>query len=129
MPLQRILLIDDEEDIRTIAELSLTAVGGWEVSQASNGQEGIARALADRPDLILLDVMMPGMDGPAVFDQIRKIEALGDVPVIFMTAKAQKREVESYKALGAVGVIVKPFDPMTLPDSIRTIISDATGPR
>ncbi|HMR04174.1 MAG TPA: response regulator [Polyangiaceae bacterium] len=118
----KILLIDDEDDIRTIAEMSLGTVGGFEVVLAENGRRGVALALSEKPDAILLDVMMPGMDGPTTLANIRsKSEARG-IPIIFMTAKIQAKEREAYLALGAAGVIPKPFDPMTLATDIKAIL-------
>jgi two-component system OmpR family response regulator len=119
--MERILHVEDEPDIREIARISLQEVGGFEVEQASSGQEALRMAPEFVPDLILLDVMMPGMDGPTTFQALRKLPATARVPVIFMTAKVQSHEVERYKALGALGVIPKPFDPMTLADQVRAM--------
>lgn len=121
MTIRTILLIDDEPDIRAIAELALGAVGGFRTLLAASGPEALARLDGERPDLVLLDVMMPGMDGLATFAAIRARPELADVPVVFMTAKVQRGEVDRYVALGAIGVIAKPFDPMTLSDEIRRI--------
>jgi CheY-like chemotaxis protein len=117
--IRKVLMVDDEPDIRKIGQISLAHVGGWEVVLAASGPEGLEAARRERPDLILLDVMMPGMDGPATLAALRAEEATRDIPVIFMTAKAQRAELERYVALGARAVIVKPFDPMSLPDEIR----------
>jgi two-component system OmpR family response regulator len=122
MNLNCIMLVDDEPDIRTIAELSLATVGGWKVVPVASGEEALDRFAAERPDLVLLDVMMPNMDGPAVLQQLKERDDASDVPVIFMTAKAQRREIDQYLAIGARGVINKPFDPMKLPDEIRRIV-------
>lgn len=121
--LNRILMVDDEPDIRIVAHLSLTAVGGFSVELCSSGQEAIQKAEAFAPDLILLDVMMPGMDGPTTLGKLRGLPALEHTPVIFMTAKVQPQEVARLKATGALDVLAKPFDPMTLPDSLRRIWS------
>lgn len=119
MHLSKILLVDDEPDIRVVAEMSLSMVGGWQVAQASSGPEALAAVEREQPQLILLDVMMPGMDGP---ETLRALRASGSkVPVVFMTAKVQTHEVEGYLELGAEGVISKPFDPMSLPGQVRTI--------
>ena len=120
--MQKILFVDDDDDIRTIAHMSLTAVGGWEVTLAPSGRDALDALDLDTPDLIVLDVMMPGMDGIATLKQIRERSALANTAVIFMTAKVQKREVDRYLSLGAAGLIAKPFDPMTLPDDIKRIV-------
>ena len=119
--LQRILMADDDSDIRTVAEISLTAVGGFTVEVCGSGREALERAPAFGPDLILLDVMMPGMDGPTTLKGLREIPALAQTPVIFMTAKVQPREVAQLVACGALDVLAKPFDPMALPDALRRI--------
>lgn len=121
--LQKILYIEDETDIQTIARLALEALGGFVVETCSSGRDGIACAAAAPPDIILLDVMMPDMDGPATLLALQQLPALARVPVVFMTAKVQPQEVELYRSLGAVDVIAKPFDPMTLADQVRTIWS------
>lgn len=119
----KILLVDDEADIRKIAKLSLEAVGKHQTVMAENAPEGIALAIAEQPDLILMDVMMPGMDGPTALAQLRADARTQHIPLIFMTAKVQRAEVERYQALGARGVIGKPFDPMTLPGEIARILA------
>jgi CheY-like chemotaxis protein len=119
---RKILLVDDEADIRLIAEISLANLGGWQVIQASSGPEAIRLVRDERPDLILLDVMMPGMDGPATLQKLREAEDF-DTPVIFMTAKVQRTEVDRLLDLGVRGLIPKPFDPMALPDEIRRILA------
>jgi CheY-like chemotaxis protein len=118
----KILLVDDEADIRKIAKLSLEAVGKHEAVLAADAQEGLALAAKVKPDLIVMDVMMPGMDGIAAFSELRRDPALAAIPVIFMTAKVQRSEAEHYKQLGARGVIAKPFDPMTLPADLAAIL-------
>ena len=118
----KVLVIDDEEDVRYVARLSLGRVGGMDVVEATNGADGIARARAERPDFILLDMMMPGMDGAATFRALRAVEETAHIPVVFLTAKAMASEVQRLKDLGARGVILKPFDPMTLADEIRAIL-------
>lgn len=122
----KVLLVDDEPHIRRIGELSLKGVGKWTAVLASSGGEALTIAEKENPDLILLDVMMPGMDGPATLQQLRATDATSRIPVIFMTAKVQKHEVDKYLAAGAVGVIPKPFDPMALPSQILQILSSKT---
>ncbi len=119
--LQRILYVEDEPDIQAVAELALETVGGYTVKTCASGEEAVRDAEAFAPDLILLDVMMPGMDGPTTLEALRGIPALAGVPVAFMTAKVQPSEIEHYKSLGARDVIAKPFDPMTLSDQVRRI--------
>jgi CheY-like chemotaxis protein len=118
----KILLIDDEEDIRKIAKLSLEAVGNHDTVLAASAREGIELATAHMPDLIIMDMMMPGMDGIAALAELRTGAATAHIPVIFMTAKVQRSETAQYKQLGAIGVIPKPFDPMTLPALVRDIV-------
>jgi two-component system OmpR family response regulator len=120
--LSKVLLVDDEPDIRRIGQISLEHVGQWKVVQAQSGVQALSVAVEERPDVILLDVMMPELDGPGTFARLRDNPATATIPVIFMTAKAQPHEVASYRALGAAGVIAKPFDPMTLPAEVRTIV-------
>lgn len=120
-----ILLADDEPDIRIVAEMSLAQVGGWKVVLASNGKQAVEMAKEHAPDLIMLDVMMPEMDGVAAFETLAKQDETREIPVIFMTAKVQNQERGRYLNLGAVGVIAKPFDPMQLPETIRKILSEA----
>lgn len=117
--LQRILHVDDEPDIREIAKLALMHVGGFNVQSCASGQEALAAAPGFNPDLILIDVMMPGMDGPATLRALRDLPGIGATPAIFMTAKVQAREIEQFRMLGATDVIAKPFDPMTLADQVR----------
>ncbi len=121
MKLERILYVEDDTDIQTVARLALETVGGLCVKLCSSGQEAIAGAAEFAPDLILLDVMMPGMDGPTTLQRLREQASLKEVPVVFMTAKVQPAEVAHYKSLGAQDVIAKPFDPMTLADQVRAV--------
>jgi two-component system OmpR family response regulator len=121
----KVLLIDDEEDIRSIGQLSLEAVGKFQAMLAASAAEGIELALASRPDLILMDMMMPGTDGLAALLEIRRTPSLDGVPVVFLTAKAQRSDVARYLEMGAAGVICKPFDPMTLPLEIRRVLAGA----
>lgn len=120
---RRILIIDDEEDIREVAALSLETVAGWEVIAASSGAQGVARAMDEKPDAILLDVMMPGMDGPSTFRELRKNPATAQIPVLLLTAKVQSTDQRRFADLGVEAVLFKPFDPMTL----ATQVSQALG--
>jgi CheY-like chemotaxis protein len=122
MVIRKVLLVDDEDDIRTIGFLSLSRVGGWLTVLASSGVEAVTKAASEKPDLILLDVQMPGLDGPTTFNRLRAQEATANLPIIFMTAKIQKQEVARYLELGAIGVIGKPFDPLTLPAEIKRLL-------
>ena len=123
--LNRILYVEDEEDIRMVGEMSLAEVGGFDVRVCSSGPEAIAAAASFAPDLLLLDVMMPGMDGPSALRALRALPGMAAVPAIFMTAKIMAAEVAELKAAGALAVVPKPFDPMTLPGEIRAIWSGA----
>ncbi|MBU2953138.1 response regulator [Marinobacter sp. F3R08] len=120
-PLQKIMLVEDEEDIRAVAELALEAVGGFTLKACDSGADALENIDIFRPQLILLDVMMPMMDGPSTLRAIREKPEFANTPAVFMTAKVQRDEVDGYLALGAVDVIPKPFDPMTLSDRIRDI--------
>ncbi|MCI0672691.1 MAG: response regulator [Myxococcaceae bacterium] len=122
MDLRKVMLVDDDGDIRTIGEMSLARVGGWETRVASCGADALRAAASFRPDLILMDVLMPDMDGLATFDALRAREETARTPVIFLTARVQRHEVAHYLALGGAGVIFKPFDPMTLPAEIRRMV-------
>lgn len=125
--LRRLTYVEDEPDIRAITEFALKEFGGYEIDVCASGSEAIERAPAFGPDLIILDVMMPGMDGIETFNRLRAIPALAGTPVVFMTAKAMKHETDRYRALGAAEVIPKPFDPITLSDQIRQIWERAHG--
>ncbi len=119
------MIVDDDEDICTVAELVARRVGGWDVVVAASGREALEKARSERPDVILLDAMMPALDGPATLVKLREDPSTAAIPVIFLTAKVQRREVEHYMELGAIGVIRKPFDAMTLPDEVRRILQGA----
>lgn len=127
-PLRRILLAEDEPDIQAIVGLALRSVGGFEVEICGDGPEVLDRFLSGSPDLVVLDVMMPGMTGPEALKELRRLPGGAGIPVIFMTAKVQPGEVEQLKALGAAGVIPKPFDPMTLASQIRALWEAAQIP-
>ncbi|PXA85170.1 hypothetical protein DMC47_38120 [Nostoc sp. 3335mG] len=120
----RILCVDDDPDIRTIAVMALGLDPGMEVRSAASGAEGLAVLDGGgwMPDVVLLDVMMPGMDGPAVLATIRANSETRALPVIFMTARARKADVDAYRDLGAIGVIVKPFDPLALAGEVRALV-------
>jgi two-component system OmpR family response regulator len=120
-PLNRILYVEDEPDIRMVAQMALQAVGGFTVIACASGQEALDAAPGAGADLLLLDVMMPGMDGPTTLKGLRQLPATAGTPVIFMTAKVQAAEVAVYKGLGALEVIPKPFDPMELSTQIQRI--------
>ena len=123
MSQKHILLVDDEDDIREVAGVSLEAVGGWQVSRASSGAEGIAKALAEQPDAILLDVMMPGIDGAATFKRLQGDPQTRDIPVILLTAKVQAADRHRFEKLGVAGMLTKPFDPMKLSDQVAAILA------
>jgi CheY-like chemotaxis protein len=120
----RLLIVDDDEDIRAIAQMSLERIGGWTVVAASSGQQALdLAAAADGPfDAVLLDVMMPGLDGPSTLVRLREGPIDDNVPVVFLTAKIQPADRERLNALGAAGVIAKPFDPMRLPGELAAIV-------
>ena len=115
----RILHVDDEPDIREVVEASLMLDPGFFVRSCGSGEEAVAMAPHWCPDLILCDVMMPVMDGPATLARLRESPNTAATPIIFMTARAQSRELEHFKSLGAAGVIAKPFDPLTLCAEVR----------
>ncbi len=119
--LKRILFVEDDDDIRMVAKMALESVGGFDVLACASGDEAIAAAPAAAADLILLDVMMPGKDGPSTLKALREIPATSTTPVIFMTAKVQATEVAHYRSLGAIDVIPKPFDPMGISHEIGRI--------
>lgn len=126
--LERILYVEDDHDVRDIGGIVLE-MAGFEVRACGSGKDAVAvaRSGAFAPDLVLLDVMMPDLDGPATLAQLRTIPAVASTPVVFLTAKAQPREVAALRALGAVDVLAKPFDPATLGDALRRIFAAATG--
>lgn len=119
--LMRILYVEDEPDIQTVARLALETLGGFTVKICSSGKEALDLATDFDPQLILLDVMMPLMDGPATLGKLRELPQFATTPVIFMTAKVQPGEVAGYRKIGAVDVIPKPFDPMTLSSQVQVI--------
>ncbi len=114
----KILIIDDENDIREVAAMSVEAVCGWSVAQASSGSEGVRIAQEQRPDAILLDVMMPDMDGPSTLEALRSDRSTRQIPVIFLTAKVQSADRKRFAEMGVAAVLAKPFDPMLLCNQI-----------
>ena len=119
---RRILIIDDEDDIRQVAALSLETVAGWDVIVASSGAQGLQRAAEHLPDAILLDVMMPGMDGPTTFRELRKNPVTAKIPVLLLTAKVQGPDQRRFADLGVEAVLLKPFDPLTLATEMERIL-------
>jgi two-component system, OmpR family, response regulator len=121
--LQRILHVEDDPSIQAVAKLALEAVGGFQVLSCASGQDALDQVQGFAPDFILLDVMMPDMDGPQTLLQLSRLVDIREIPVAFMTAKVQPAEIEHYRSLGARDVIIKPFDPMQLAAQVRTIWS------
>lgn len=117
--LRRVMCVEDDPDIRMIIEFSLVSLGGYEVYLCSDGRSALAHAPSFLPDLVLLDVMMPDLSGPETLAALRLQPKMKGVPVVFVTAKVMPNEVEALLQYGATGVIVKPFDPVTLPKDIR----------
>jgi CheY-like chemotaxis protein len=115
---KQILMIDDEIDIQTVARIGLTMMGGWQVVTASSGREGIQQAKQHRPDAILLDVMMPDMDGIATLSALKADSDTQTIPIVFLTAKSKASDRKKFYEIGAQGVINKPFDPTTLASQI-----------
>ena len=123
-----VLHVDDEPDIREVAALSLELDGAMTLTSAASGADALGLLeRGSRPDVILLDVMMPVLDGPGALARLRLLPGHEKTPVIFMTARAQSSELSRYIGLGAVGVIVKPFDPMSLAASVRDTLAGAGG--
>ena len=119
--LKTILYVEDDTDIQAVTQLALETIGGYEITLCSSGNEAVEKAHGFVPDCILLDVMMPEMDGPTTLVELKKLPSYQGIPVIFMTAKVMDKEVKEYIELGASGVISKPFDPMTLANQIKEI--------
>jgi CheY-like chemotaxis protein len=118
----KVLIIDDEDDIREVAALSLESVAGWDVIMANSGTQGLVRAAEQQPDAILLDVMMPGMDGPTTFRELRKNPATAKIPVLLLTAKVQASDQRRFADLGVEAILFKPFDPLTLSQQIADVL-------
>ncbi|WP_369958522.1 response regulator [Pseudomonas benzenivorans] len=125
--LNRILHVEDDTSIQAVAKVALEAVGGFKVLSCSSGQEALDQIQGFAPDFILLDVMMPGMDGPQTLERLRTLVDIDLIPVAFMTAKVQPAEIQHYRSLGAREVIIKPFDPMQLAAQVRQIWSQVHG--
>lgn len=126
-PLNKIMLVEDDPDIQEVAVMALADFGGFEVEVCASGLEALERVGDIAPDLILLDVMMPGMDGPTALKELKANAATKTIPVVFMTARSQPHEVAEYKTLGAEDVITKPFDPIQLGDTVRGIWTGIDG--
>lgn len=122
MKVSKILLVDDDPSIRRIAQITLTSVGKFDVKIAKSGAEALSMIAEELPDVVLMDVMMPDMDGPTTFAKLRSMDNFAALPVIFMTARIQKHELERLGILGAAGVITKPFDPLHLCSQIQAIL-------
>lgn len=120
---KRILVIDDDDDVREVAAMALETAGDYDILTADNGRTGLAQAVRQQPDLILLDVMMPELDGPSTFRLLRQSDVTRTIPVIFLTAKVQAADRRSLTSLGANGLISKPFDPLRLADQVAEIAS------
>jgi CheY-like chemotaxis protein len=116
--MRSILIIDDEDDIREVAALSLEATAGWRILTAASGAEGMAIAAAQQPDAILMDVMMPGVDGPTTFRSMQEDPQIANIPVLLLTAKVQGVDQRRFAGLGLAGILFKPFDPLTLAQQI-----------
>ncbi|MBI2059229.1 MAG: response regulator [Nitrospirae bacterium] len=119
--LKRIMLVEDDLSIQMVAKVSLESVGGFTVKVCSSGAEALREVGPFKPDLVLMDVMMPEMDGPTTLRAMRGSRDLAGIPVVFITAKAQPQEVAHFRSLGAIDIITKPFDPMSLPGRVREI--------
>ena len=123
-PLNRICYVEDDEDIQRIVRMSLERVGKMTVEIVSDPMQAIGRMIAFKPELVMLDWMMPGMDGPTLFRKMREVPETQALPVVFITAKASQRELDELRTLGAVGTISKPFSPKDLPVQLRAIWKD-----
>lgn len=122
MTRKRVLIVDDEEAIQEVVQLSLELETDWEILTASSGEAGITRAAAERPDAILLDIMMPDIDGIATLARLRNTDRTQAIPVIFLTAKSQASERRHFNTMGVAGVIVKPFNSLTLARQIADLL-------
>jgi CheY-like chemotaxis protein len=124
VPAWKLLVVDDDPDIRRMAALALERIGGFQVAVAEDAEAALAIAAGDRPDLVLLDVSMPGMDGPGTLAALRTMEGTRDVPVVFFTATSSDEEIDRLRSLGAAGVVAKPFEVTELPRRIRAILAE-----
>ncbi len=120
----KVLHVDDCDDVRTVVGLTLSSVGGMQVTQSASGPEAIEAVADIDPDLLLLDVMMPEITGPELLTHLRQMERLRETPVVFLTAKAAPEEIETLMKAGAAAVITKPFDAMKLPEHLTRILAD-----
>lgn len=120
--MHRILIIDDDDDIREVAALTLEATAGWTIYTAASGRDGIDVALEQKPEAILMDVMMPEMDGPTTFKEMQQIPAIAGIPVVLLTAKVQGVDQRRFAGLGVAAVLFKPFDPLTLATQICEVL-------
>ena len=120
--MRRILIIDDEDDIREVAALSLEATAGWDILTANSGAKGIEIAVAQQPDAILMDVMMPEVDGPTTFRNMQQNPAISNIPVLLLTAKVQGVDQRRFAGLGVAAILFKPFDPLALADQISEVL-------
>jgi CheY-like chemotaxis protein len=118
----RVMCVEDDPDIRTILQFSLEIVGGYQVAMCPDGFAALETAKEFAPDLVLMDVMMPGLTGPQTLGRLRELPSMAGVPCVFITAKAMAHEVEALLRQGASGVVVKPFDPVTLPQQVRVYL-------
>lgn len=121
--IEKVLMVDDDSNIRFITEMTLQGLTDWQIRLAESGKDALSKIEEECPDLVLLDMMMPDMDGITLFTEIKVLLGDSTPPVIFMTAKVQGQEVDRYKNMGAAGIIMKPFDPMTLPEKIYEILA------
>jgi CheY-like chemotaxis protein len=119
---RHILIIDDEDDIREVAALTLEATAGWRVSTADSGSAGIAKAISEQPEAILMDVMMPGKDGPTTFREMQEMPDISHIPVLLLTAKVQGVDQRRFANLGVAAVLFKPFNPLTLAQQIAEVL-------
>jgi CheY-like chemotaxis protein len=119
---RKILIVDDEDDIRAVAQMSLEVVAGWTVVTAGSGSEALGVAAAEQPDAILLDVMMPDLDGPATLERLQADPATRLIPVVFLTAKVQAADQRRFATMSVAGVLAKPFDPMELPGQVAGVL-------
>jgi two-component system, OmpR family, response regulator len=119
--LRKVMLVEDEDDIRTVAQMALEDIGGFQALCCSSGKQALEEAPKFQPEIILLDVMMPGMDGMTTLKELRKLPDVNKIPIIFLTAKVQSSEIAHYIEIGAIGVINKPFDPMTLASTLQEL--------
>ena len=123
-PLQRVCYVEDDEDIQKIVRLALERVGKMTVEIVGDPLAAIDAIQAFKPELVMLDWMMPGIDGPTLYRKMKEIPAVRDLPVVFITAKASQKELDELRALGAAGTISKPFSPRDLPGQLRAIWKD-----